>query len=133
LETARIYGILAVSMFSTIILTSLVGGLGYFTLDYLFRRLPKDYLFDPIKEKLERVRWERERPLLAVQPFARISIPLVRRIYPQLIAADLIGVQPLSEPTGLQYYMRWRHAENSGGRRRPTFVPEKVDWVKEGF
>jgi hypothetical protein len=132
LETARIYGILAVSMLSTIILTSLVAVLGYLTLDYVFRRLPQDHLFTPVKERLERVRWEREHPLAEVGQFARISIPLVRRIYPQLIADRLINVQPLTAPTGLQYYLRWQHAQNSGGRR-PTFVPEKVDWMKEGF
>lgn len=28
-------------------------------------------------------------------PFKRISIPLVRRIYPQLIANKIVGVQPM--------------------------------------
>lgn len=116
-------------MLFTIVLTSLVAGLGYLTLDYIFRRLPQDYLFSPAKERLENIRRRGE-----IGQFARISIPLIRRIYPQLIAQNLVGVQPLMGPTGLQYYMRYQHAQNSGGvRRRPTFVPEKVDWIKEGF
>jgi hypothetical protein len=41
--------------------------------------------------------------------FKRISIPLVRRIYPSLIAEKLVGVQPLAEPSSLTYYMRFRY------------------------
>lgn len=35
-----------------------------------------------------------------VAQFKRISIPLVRRIYPQLIANKIVSVQPLLGPTG---------------------------------
>ena len=42
-----------------------------------------------------------------VAQFKRISIPLVRRIYPQLIANKIVSVQPLLGPTGLVYYP-WR-------------------------
>ena len=36
-----------------------------------------------------------------IAQFKRISIPLVRRIYPQLIANKIVSVQPLLGPTGL--------------------------------
>ena len=45
--------------------------------------------------------------------FKRISIPLVRRIYPQLIANDLVHVQPLAGPAALIYYLNFRYSENS--------------------
>lgn len=48
--------------------------------------------------------------------FKRISIPLVRRIYPQLIADKLVSVQPLTGPTGLAYYLRFRYSENKGSQ-----------------
>ena len=38
--------------------------------------------------------------------FKTINFPLVRRIYPQLIANKIISVQPLSGPTSLIYYLR---------------------------
>ncbi len=52
-----------------------------------------------------------------VAQFKRISIPLVRRIYPQLIANKLVSVQPLLGPTGLVYYLRFRYSSNKGATR----------------
>lgn len=49
--------------------------------------------------------------------FSRISIPLVRRIYPQLIANKIVSVQPLLGPTGLVYYLRFRYSSNKGAMR----------------
>lgn len=46
--------------------------------------------------------------------FKRISIPLVRRIYPQLIANKIVSVQPLLGPVGLIYYLRFRYSSNKG-------------------
>lgn len=43
-----------------------------------------------------------------IAQFKRISIPLVRRIFPQLIANKIVSVQPLLGPTGLVYYLRFR-------------------------
>lgn len=52
-----------------------------------------------------------------VAQFKRISIPLVRRIYPQLIANKIVSVQPLLGPTGLVYYLRFRYSSNQGATR----------------
>lgn len=52
-----------------------------------------------------------------VAQFKRISIPLVRRIYPQLIANKIVSVQPLLGPTGLVYYLRFRYSSNKGAMR----------------
>jgi len=52
-----------------------------------------------------------------IAQFKRISIPLVRRIYPQLIANKIVSVQPLLGPTGLVYYLRFRYSSNKGGTR----------------
>jgi hypothetical protein len=52
-----------------------------------------------------------------IAQFKRISIPLVRRIYPQLIANKVVSVQPLLGPTGLVYYLRFRYSSNKGGTR----------------
>ena len=49
--------------------------------------------------------------------FKRISIPLVRRIYPQLIANKIVSVQPLLGPVGLVYYLRFRYSSNKGDIR----------------
>lgn len=52
-----------------------------------------------------------------IAQFKRISIPLVRRIYPQLIANKIVSVQPLLGPTGLVYYLRFRYSTNKGATR----------------
>lgn len=52
-----------------------------------------------------------------IAQFKRISIPLVRRIYPQLIANKIVSVQPLLGPTGLVYYLRFRYSSNKGQMR----------------
>lgn len=52
-----------------------------------------------------------------IAQFKRISIPLVRRIYPQLIANKIVAVQPLLGPTGLVYYLRFRYSSNKGATR----------------
>lgn len=52
-----------------------------------------------------------------IAQFSRISIPLVRRIYPQLIANKIVSVQPLLGPTGLVYYLRFRYSSNKGSVR----------------
>jgi hypothetical protein len=49
--------------------------------------------------------------------FKKIAIPLVRRIYPQLIANKIVSVQPLLGPTGLVYYLRFRYSSNKGDVR----------------
>ena len=55
-----------------------------------------------------------------IAQFKRISIPLVRRIYPQLIANKIVSVQPLLGPTGLVYYLRFRYSSNKGANRGAT-------------
>lgn len=55
-----------------------------------------------------------------ISQFKRISIPLVRRIYPQLIANKVVSVQPLLGPTGLVYYLRFRYSSNKGVMRGST-------------
>jgi len=47
-----------------------------------------------------------------IAQFKRISIPLVRRIYPQLIANNIVSVQPLAGPSILPHYIRHQYSQN---------------------
>jgi len=49
-----------------------------------------------------------------VAKFDPVLISLVRRAAPQLIAYDIAGVQPMTQPTGLVFAMRSRYG-NQGG------------------
>lgn len=69
-----------------------------------------------------------------VAQFKRISIPLVRRIYPQLIANKVVSVQPLLGPTGLVYYLRFRYGSNKGsvrGANKSGFPADDVNSLQQ--
>jgi hypothetical protein len=56
-----------------------------------------------------------------VAQFTPIIMPLVRRVYPNLIANELLGVQPMALPTGFIYALTNRYLGNTtGGTIEPT-------------
>ena len=40
------------------------------------------------------------------QGLPSIIIPMIRRTFPQLIASDLVSIQPMSAPVGASFYLR---------------------------
>jgi hypothetical protein len=50
----------------------------------------------------------------AVAKFDPVLISLVRRAAPQMIAYDICGVQPMTQPTGLIFAMKSRYAAQDG-------------------
>lgn len=44
-----------------------------------------------------------------IADFQKISLPMVRRIYPQTIANRITSVQPMKSPQSMIYYMRYKH------------------------
>ena len=86
-----------------------------------------------------------------VAQFTPIFMPLARRVQPALIANELVGVQPLTNPTGFIYSLHFRYtgmganaADKTGGRISPVkggqiikvnvtgTAPVKGDTVKVG-
>lgn len=55
-----------------------------------------------------------------IAPFTPILIPLVRRVYPNLIANEIAGVQALSTPTGYLYAMVSNYTGDSINKISPT-------------
>lgn len=49
-----------------------------------------------------------------IQNYDPVLISLIRRAAPKLIAYDLVGVQPMTGPSGQVFYMRSRYGNNSG-------------------
>jgi len=47
-----------------------------------------------------------------VQAFTRLSFPLIRRIYPGLVANDLISIQPMRMPTAKIFYLDFTYNSN---------------------
>jgi hypothetical protein len=49
-----------------------------------------------------------------VADFTRFALPLIRKSYSRLIADNLVGVQPMSQPASLIFYIRYRYALSKG-------------------
>lgn len=50
----------------------------------------------------------RNTPYASNGDFHQIAIPMVRRTFPELLAHDLVGVQPMTGPVGLAFALRFR-------------------------
>ena len=50
-----------------------------------------------------------------VEGFAAVAFPLVRRVFGNLIANDLVSVQPMSLPSGLIFFLDFTVSEQAGG------------------
>ena len=59
---------------------------------------------------------KRQRQAMAIQKSTGILIPIIRRIMPTLIAHQIVGVQPMTGPTGSIF-----------GTRRPKFERLDID------
>jgi hypothetical protein len=51
--------------------------------------------------------------------FSKIMIPMVRRVYPELLIKEIVDVQPMSGPVGLAFAMNY------------TYTEKKLPWWKK--
>ena len=63
--------------------------------------------------------------------YKRIAIPLVRRIFPELVGNQLVGVQPMTGPVGLAYALRFR--SNTTGRGYDANTELGYNYVNPSF
>lgn len=47
--------------------------------------------------------------------YNKIAFPLVRRVFGQLLATELVAVQPMSLPSGLLFYLDFKYDRTNGG------------------
>jgi len=50
-----------------------------------------------------------------VAGYNKIAFPLVRRVFGQLLATELVAVQPMSLPSGLLFYLDFKYDRSNGG------------------
>lgn len=48
-----------------------------------------------------------------IAAFTTFAFPLVRRIYPNLIAKNIVSIQPMSQPTGLVFYLDFKDEDGN--------------------
>lgn len=49
-----------------------------------------------------------------VAQYTPILVPAVRRVFPNLLANEIVGIQPLSTPTGYAYALRYAYGKGAG-------------------
>ena len=63
----------------------------------------------PVKEIMGRMKY-----LVGVNtflPFHKVMLPIIRRVMPQVIATDILGVQPMSAPAGQAFALRYKYGD----------------------
>ena len=65
-----------------------------------------------------------------VQQFVPIFLPLVRRVMPKLVANELLGIQPLTTPTGYIFAINFRYTGSSDNSAKPTNVGQIIEFSK---
>ena len=65
--------------------------------------------------------------------FQKFAFPLVRRVYPQLLANSLVGVQPMQGPVSQVFYLGNDRARNGGGAGNVQTVYSKYNLTYRGL
>ena len=52
--------------------------------------------------------------------FIKYALPIIRRVFPNLIANKLVGVQPLMQPVGFIFYLRYKFEQTRGSAAAGT-------------
>jgi len=58
---------------------------------------------------------DRAGPYSTSGDFYKIAVPMVRRTFPELVAHEIVGVQPLTGPVGLAFALRFRAGQTYAG------------------
>lgn len=59
--------------------------------------------------------------------FHQIAIPMVRRTFPELLAHEIVGVQPMTGPVGLAFALRFRAGQTYGGSENVELGYNAID------
>ena len=50
------------------------------------------------------------------EAWAGVALPLVRRVFGEIVAKDLVSVQPMNLPAGLIFYLDFQYGQANGGK-----------------
>lgn len=59
--------------------------------------------------------------------YTKYIFPLLRRVFPNLIANEVISVQPMSAPVGAIFYWEYKHGKSKGATTKGTNLIESFD------
>ena len=50
------------------------------------------------------------------EQWAGVALPLVRKVFAQIVAQDFVSVQPMNLPSGLVFYLDFKYGTGTNGR-----------------
>lgn len=62
-----------------------------------------------------------------VGPFTKFVFPVLRRVFPTLIANEIVSVQPMTAPIGAIFYLDYIYGTNKGGTNAGNTFPKDFD------
>ena len=79
-------------------------------------QLPRGWLEANVLNEEEEVLTEAPMHASAVgsNVLPKIMFPIIRRVFPELIANKIVSVQPLTQPTGIIYYILYQYSNTKG-------------------
>ena len=57
-------------------------------------------------------------PKIELPKFVNAIFPIIRRVVPNLIANDIVSVQPMSLPAGSVFYMDYKYGKSDAAWRK---------------
>jgi hypothetical protein len=77
-----------------------------------YRRRVTALLLENQAQDLERM--DEETRAFMVGPYTKFIFPTVRRSWPQLVAYNLVSIQPMTSPVGAVFFWRYRYGSSKG-------------------
>jgi hypothetical protein len=83
-----------------------------------------------LAEKQDRVDEDAPTTVGKLGTFQKFAFPLVRRVYPQLIANSIVGVQPMGGPVSQIFYLGADRVAGAFGREETIYNPrlQRFGW-----
>lgn len=57
-----------------------------------------------------------------IQGLQKIMLPIVRRVFPNLIANNIVSVQPIAAPSGIIFYLKYQYGTDKPGNPAGTYT-----------
>ena len=70
---------------------------------------------------------EEETKTINVGSFTKFIFPVLRRVFPNLIANEIVSVQPMTAPVGAVFFFDYKYGSNKGGTTAGNIFPRDFD------
>ena len=67
------------------------------------------------------------------EAWAGVALPLVRRVFGEIVAKDLVSVQPMNLPSGLIFYLDFQYGTEQAGFNSGDSLYSATSDLKENF